>query len=59
MSKLDEQHYLIRGAVARTLGDLMDSNAEDLVQNVVAITDEVMAALHGPPPWTDNLREQT
>jgi hypothetical protein len=29
------------------------------VQNVVAITDEVMAALHGPPPWTDNLREQT
>jgi hypothetical protein len=57
MTDLDDQEYLIRGAVARALGDLIDSDAETLVQNVCAITVEVMEALHGPPPWTAAARD--
>jgi hypothetical protein len=47
VNNLDDQEYLIRGALARELGDIMDSDAETLVQNTVALTDAVMAALHG------------
>jgi hypothetical protein len=48
VTDLDDQEYLIRGALARELGDIMDSDAETLVQNTVALTDAVMQALHGP-----------
>jgi hypothetical protein len=53
MTDLDDQEYLIRGALASELGDLApDWSAEELVQNTVALTQVVMEALHGPPPWS-------
>jgi hypothetical protein len=58
MTDLDDQEYLIRGALARELGDIMDSDAETLVQNTVALTDAVMQALHGPQ-WRTSARAET